>query len=177
MEMTPQPKTNEDLPSGANQRKPTVIDSKTKEQVSVKTTGSTSSNEKSPTIVSKKQSDVETNQKEPESRLGKPDILENAQLEKTRERFMKVNARIFEWENKRKSKAKMKLIRKEGKLEWKRARALQDFKRKMETVEKISRGAISKNEENRKREETRVKQKANMIRSTGKVHKPMFLCW
>ncbi|XP_076907253.1 uncharacterized protein LOC143563638 [Bidens hawaiensis] len=177
MEMTPQPKTNDDLPSGANQRKLAAIDSKTDEKVPVKTTGSTSSIEKTPTIASKKQSEVEANQKEPESKLGKPNTLEKIQLEKTRERYMKVNARIFEWENKKKSKAKMQLIRKEGKLEWKRARALQDFKKKMQTVENISRGAISKNEENRKREEARVKQKANMIRSTGQVHKPMFLCW
>ncbi|XP_076923766.1 uncharacterized protein LOC143586000 [Bidens hawaiensis] len=88
MEMTPQPKTNDNLPSGANQRKPTVIDSKTDEKVSVKTTDSTSSNEKTPTIVSKKQSEVETNQKELESKLRKTDILEKTQLEKTKERYV-----------------------------------------------------------------------------------------
>ncbi|KAI3731536.1 hypothetical protein L1987_62725 [Smallanthus sonchifolius] len=100
------------------------------------------------------------------------DLGENSDGEDQRTvRFMKVKARIFKWENKKKQKAKNKL----GKLEWKRARALQDFKRKMEAVEKISKGARSKNEENRKREEIKVKEKASM-RSKGKIRKPVFLC-
>ncbi|KAI3818219.1 hypothetical protein L1987_12022 [Smallanthus sonchifolius] len=175
-EVPPSPKTNGDLPSEANQPKPTVAKSKSDEKTSVKTIGPTSLVEKTPNFVANKQVDEETSQKEPESRLGESDIWEKTQMEKTKERFMKVNARIFEWENKKKWKAKNKLIRKEGKLEWKRARALQDFKRKMETVEKISRGARFKNEENQKREEIKVKEKTSMIRSRGKIQKPMFLC-
>ncbi|KAK9074581.1 hypothetical protein SSX86_007179 [Deinandra increscens subsp. villosa] len=177
MEVPPTPKTNEDLPRGANQPKPTVADSKTDEKVSVKATGSSSSVGKTPSFVANKQADETTSEKDPESRLGESDIWEKTQLEKTKERFMKVKARIFDWENRKKSKAKNKLARKEGKLDWKRARALQDYKRKVEIVEKISNGARSRNEENREREEIRVKEKANMIRSTGKIPKPMFLCW
>jgi len=64
----------------------------------------------------------------------------------------------------------------QGKLEGKRARELQDFMRKMQTIENISGGARSQTEENRKHEETRVKEKAKMIRTTGKIQKPIYLC-
>ncbi|KAK1413734.1 hypothetical protein QVD17_35513 [Tagetes erecta] len=182
IEVPPRPKTSEELSSDANQQKPTVADMKTDEKVSVKTDGSKSSVEKTQCDVANKQCDSQTSKNEqepelePEPRLGELDIWEKTQMEKTKERFMKVKARIFDWENKKKSKAKNKLIRKEGKLELKRAQALQDFKRKTEMVEKISSGAISKAEKNQKREETRIQEKANMSRSTGRIQKPMFLC-
>ncbi|KAM0016537.1 putative remorin [Helianthus debilis subsp. tardiflorus] len=176
IEESPRPKTSEDVPP-ADQLKPTVVNSETGEKVSSKKPiGPTSSIEKTPSFNANKQSDEITSQKEPKLRLGESDIWEKTQLDKTKERFMKVKARIFEWESKKKSKAKNKLIRKEGKIEGKRARALQDFARKMETIEKISKGARSENEKTREREEIRVKEKANIIRSTGKIHKPMFLC-
>ncbi|KAJ0818164.1 putative remorin [Helianthus annuus] len=176
IEESPGPKTSEDLPP-ADQLKPTVVNSETGEKVSSrKPIGPTSSIEKTPSFNANKQSNEITSQKEPELRLRESDIWEKTQLDKTKERFMKVKARIFEWESKKKSKAKNKLIRKEGKIEGKRARALQDFTRKMETIEKISKGARSENEKKREREEIRVKEKANIIRSTGKIHKPMFLC-
>ena len=64
----------------------------------------------------------------------------------------------------------------QGKLEWKRARALEKFKEKWDTIEKISNGARSKNDANRKTKEMRVKEKAKMIKSTGKISNPTFLC-
>ncbi|KAL8249854.1 hypothetical protein R6Q59_006722 [Mikania micrantha] len=168
LEIPLRPKANED--HGAYQPNPTFVDSKTNDKVSITPKNSSSSVDEIQYLGEK------SDPKECELKLEESNIWEENQMEKTKERFMKVKAIIFEWEDKKKLKAKKKLIRKEGKLEGKRARALKNFMGKMETIEKISEGARYQNEENRKRKEIRVKEKAKMIKSWGKIHKPMFLC-
>ncbi|KAI3497793.1 hypothetical protein L1887_33337 [Cichorium endivia] len=173
-EVSSRPQTNEDLPGGANNPTQTMVKTKPEDKVSEKTIVSTTNVEKTPNFVADKQLDEKMSKKELERRLG--DVWEKTETEKVKERFMKVKARIFEWEKKKKLKAKKKLTRKEGKIEWKRARDLQDFARKMQTIEKISEGARSQTEDKRKNAEIRVKEQAQMIRSTGKIQKPIFLC-
>ncbi|CAI9265446.1 unnamed protein product [Lactuca saligna] len=174
-EVSQRPQSNEDLQGEANNHPTTtIIKMKPDNNVSKKSIGSTMSIDKTPSFSIEKQLDEETSKLDLEKRLG--DVWEKTELQKIKERFTKVKAVISEWENKKKLRAKKKLIKKEGKLEWKRARELQDFMRKMQTIENISREAISQTEENRRNEEDRVKENANMIRSTGKIQKPIYLC-
>lgn len=72
--MPPRPKTSDQLlPDGADQETSTLANTKTNEKVSVKNIGSTSSVEKTPSVVSNQQCDEKTSKNEPESILGKFD--------------------------------------------------------------------------------------------------------
>nr|XP_043627120.1 remorin-like [Erigeron canadensis] len=170
LEESPRPEISEDVPGGAiNVPMPSpVITTTLEENVSTTPPFDRTPADNKP--------DEETSQKEPVTRLGQADIWEKTEIEKITKRFVNLKAKILEWEKRKKSKAKNKLARREGKIEWKRVQALQAYTRKMEIIEKISKGARSRNEENMKKEETRVKGKANMIRSTRKIPKPTYIC-
>ncbi|KAI3714307.1 hypothetical protein L1987_72904 [Smallanthus sonchifolius] len=83
----------------------------------------------------------------------KAEVWEKTELERIKERYEKLNAKILEWENEKKAKAKKKLSRhKDDESEKKRARALQSFKKDMEIIDQIAEGARSQAEENRRKE-------------------------
>ncbi|KAL5759405.1 hypothetical protein ACOSQ2_018243 [Xanthoceras sorbifolium] len=97
------------------------------------------------------------------------DAWEKAKLAKIKERYEKLNATISSWEDKKKKKARNKLDKTESGLERKRMRALEKFRSDMDIINQIAGGARSQAEERRRNEELKAKEKANIIRTTGKV--------
>ncbi|CAL5430822.1 unnamed protein product [Camellia sinensis] len=99
----------------------------------------------------------------------KADTWEEAQMAKLKEKYEKLNTTILEWEKKKKDKAKLQKDRTESELERRRAKALQHYRSDMERIDQIARGTRSQAEENKRNEEFKMKEKANKIRSTGKI--------
>ncbi|XP_059648797.1 remorin 1.4-like [Cornus florida] len=99
----------------------------------------------------------------------KADAWEKAQLDTIKERFDKLDTKIVIWENKKKTKAKQKLDKTERKLELRRAKAMKHYRSEMERVDQIAGGARTQAEKNQRDEELKVREKANKIRSIGKV--------
>ncbi|GMP93871.1 hypothetical protein CsSME_00043533 [Camellia sinensis var. sinensis] len=99
----------------------------------------------------------------------KADTWEEAQMAKLKEKYEKLNTTILEWEKKKKDKAKLQKDRTESELERRRAKALRHYRSDMERIDQIAEGARSQAEENKRNEEFKMKEKANKIRSTGKI--------
>ncbi|KAL7163784.1 hypothetical protein ACSBR2_039832 [Camellia fascicularis] len=99
----------------------------------------------------------------------KADTWEKAQMAKLKEKYEKLNTTILEWEKKKKDKAKLQKDRTESELERRRAKALRQYRSDMERIDQIAGGARSQAGENKRNEEFKVKEKANKIRSTGKI--------
>lgn len=59
----------------------------------------------------------------------------------------------------------------------KRARVLQNYKTEIEMIDQIAEGARSQAEENQRKEVIKVKEKAEVIRITGKVPTKACLCF
>lgn len=64
----------------------------------------------------------------------------------------------------------------QSELERRRAKTMKHYRSEMENIDKIAGGARAQAEENRRNEEFKVKEKANKIRSTGKIP-PTCLCF
>nr|XP_043608399.1 uncharacterized protein At3g61260-like [Erigeron canadensis] len=120
---------------------------------------------------------VDRKRAEPRIEETKADVWEQTELERIQERYEKVNAKILEWENEKKEKAKKKLSRNKDESGKKRARALQSYKTDMEMIDQIAQGARSQAAENRRKEIIKVKEKANNIRLTGKIPTKTCLCF
>lgn len=120
-------------------------------------------------------------------------------LMKMNVRYEKLKETIDSWENKKEAKARQKLNKKEvsfthtiflclfeiwnscalcaNKLVWKqrsaserkRARAYEKFQSEIEYIKGIADGARAQAAERRRNEELKVKEKANIIRTTGKL--------
>nr|GEU99792.1 putative remorin [Tanacetum cinerariifolium] len=113
-----------------------------------------------------------------EDRDTKAEVWEKTEMERIKERYEKLYAKILEWENEKKAKAKKKLSRKQQEeSEKKRARALQSYKNDMEMIDQIAEGARSQASENQKKEILKVKEKADTIRLTGKIPTKTCLCF
>ncbi|KAK9278732.1 hypothetical protein L1049_028308 [Liquidambar formosana] len=95
---------------------------------------------------------------------------EKAEMEKIRKRYEKMKSAIFAWENEKKTKAKLRMERKKSELEHRRVRNLQHYQMKIAGIDQTAGGARAQVEEKRRIEESKVKDKAKKIRSTGKVH-------
>ncbi|WOK93811.1 hypothetical protein Cni_G02512 [Canna indica] len=98
----------------------------------------------------------------------KVDAWERAKMNKIRERHEKMKSTILEWENEKKSKAKRGLERKEGYLELKRARTRQECHSELSRIDKIASGARALAEERRRKDESKIAEKAKKMRSTGR---------
>lgn len=98
----------------------------------------------------------------------KADVWEKAEMAKINERYEKLSATILEWENKKKTRAKRKMDKIEIELERRRAKAMKHYRTKMEMIDQIAGGARAQAEQNRRKEEVQVKDRANRIRTTGK---------
>ncbi|XP_071689249.1 uncharacterized protein [Rutidosis leptorrhynchoides] len=124
-------------------------------------------------------SETEANRKRSEPRLEdtKADIWERTEMEKITQRYNKINAKILEWENEKKVKAKKKLSRKKDEKDTTRARALQKYKNEIEMIDQIAEGARAQAEENRQKEVIKVKEKADIVRLTGKIPTKTCLCF
>ncbi|XP_020217943.1 remorin [Cajanus cajan] len=94
---------------------------------------------------------------------------EKAELEDIRQRYDDLREVIDSWQNKKKMKARRKLNKEERGLAQRRMKASEDFQNKITAIDKIAEGARTKAEESRKNEELKAKEKANVIRTTGKL--------
>ncbi|CAN4122105.1 unnamed protein product [Withania somnifera] len=109
------------------------------------------------------------NTMKPGSGNSKADIWEKEEMEKIRERRKKLIKEIVEWETKKKKKAKRQLEKVEAELDRRRAKAMRHFKNEVGRIESIAGGAKEQADQHRKNEELKVIDKANKIRSTGKM--------
>ncbi|KAI3502510.1 hypothetical protein L1887_30621 [Cichorium endivia] len=105
------------------------------------------------------------------------DVWEKTEMERIKERYEKLNAKILEWETEKKAKAQKKLSKNKNESDKKRARALQNYKTETEMIDQIAEGARSQAEENQRKEVIKVKEKADMIRITGKIPTKACLCF
>ncbi|XP_059317233.1 uncharacterized protein At3g61260-like [Lycium ferocissimum] len=99
----------------------------------------------------------------------KADIWEKEKMEKIRERYRKLINEIVEWETKKKKKARRELDRIEAELDRRRAKALRHFNNEVGRIESIAGGAREQADQHRINKELKVIEKANKIRSTGKM--------
>ncbi|XP_052295513.1 uncharacterized protein LOC102616806 isoform X3 [Citrus sinensis] len=97
------------------------------------------------------------------------DAWEKAEMARIKERYEKLNETILSWEERKKKKARRKLDRAEGELEKRRVKALQKFRSDMESIDRIAGGARAQAQEKRRKAEFKAKEKANKIRTTGKI--------
>ncbi|CAH8252244.1 unnamed protein product [Arabidopsis lyrata] len=114
----------------------------------------------------KRQSSVHTSRKDDST----ANTWENAQLAKIKARYEKLNRKIDLWEAKKREKARRKLdMSEQSELEQRRKRGLQRFREDTEYIEQIAAGARAQAEKDRQSKEFKVKEKAGVIRSTGKL--------
>ncbi|XP_070055842.1 uncharacterized protein LOC107777041 isoform X2 [Nicotiana tabacum] len=99
----------------------------------------------------------------------KADIWEKEEMKKIKERYEKLKKVIHDWETKKKKKAKRHLEQTEAQLDRRRAKARDSFYSDIGRIEHIAGGAKSQAEQNQENEELKVKEKANKIRSAGKI--------
>ncbi|XP_059655742.1 remorin 1.4-like [Cornus florida] len=97
------------------------------------------------------------------------DAWETAEMAKIKERYDKSNTKIHNWQDKKKVKANREKDKRESKLEHRRAKDLQHYHDEMARIDRYAGKASAQAEANRRNEENKVKEKANKIRSTGKV--------
>ncbi|KFK43643.1 hypothetical protein AALP_AA1G153500 [Arabis alpina] len=121
----------------------------------------------------KRQSSVHTSRKGDST----ADDWEKAELAKIKARYEKLNRKIDIWETKKRDKARRKLDKSESELEQTRRRGLQRFREDTEYIEHISAGARAQADKQRQSEEFKAKEKAGIIRSTGKLPGKACLCF
>ncbi|XP_024021510.1 remorin isoform X2 [Morus notabilis] len=110
----------------------------------------------------------------PGTEKSQADIWEQAELARITERYEKQQSTIHSWEDKKKKKAKRRLDKQERELESKGAKAMQRFRSNIEHIDQTAGGARAKAEEKKRNDVFKVKEKANIIRKTGKVPKTCF---
>ncbi|KAG5023651.1 hypothetical protein JHK85_019993 [Glycine max] len=103
----------------------------------------------------------------------KADAWEREELEKIKERYEKLLETIDSWEKRKKAKAIRKLNKHQhSESERKRAKVLKKYQDKMSYISQIAGGARAQAEERRRSEVLKAKEKANIIRTTGKIPGP-----
>ncbi|ESQ28317.1 hypothetical protein EUTSA_v10019347mg [Eutrema salsugineum] len=96
------------------------------------------------------------------------DLWKETEIGKTRKKYEKLSEKIVLWEDKRKKKAKRKLHRTERGVEKTKMKAMQRFRDENESIEMIVASARAHAYESRVKEELKVKEKANLMRTTGR---------
>ncbi|KAJ8774568.1 hypothetical protein K2173_017014 [Erythroxylum novogranatense] len=89
-------------------------------------------------------------------------------------RYEEVNAQILSWENRKRTKARQKLDRTESEIEGMKLKSLEKFSSRMEAVTQIAQAARATAAEKERKEALKVKEKANVIRKTGKFPRTCF---
>nr|AAG52495.1 hypothetical protein; 34983-33172 [Arabidopsis thaliana] len=84
------------------------------------------------------------------------------------QRYEKLSEKIVSWEDKKRKKAKRKLHRTERSVEKTKLKATQRFRDENERIEIIVASARAHAYESRIKEELKVKEKANLMRTTGR---------
>ncbi|KAG7586398.1 Remorin C-terminal [Arabidopsis thaliana x Arabidopsis arenosa] len=96
------------------------------------------------------------------------DQWKETELSKSRNKYEKLSEKIMSWEDKKRKKAKRKLHRTERNVEKTKLKAVQRFRDENERIEIIVASARAHAYESRMKEELKVKQKANLMRTTGR---------
>ncbi|KAG5392027.1 hypothetical protein IGI04_021990 [Brassica rapa subsp. trilocularis] len=122
---------------------------------------------------SKSQSSSQTSRKDDATADG----WEKTELAKIKARYEKLNRKIDLWEAKKRDKARKKLDKSESEQEQRRKRGLQRFREDMEYIEQIAAGARAQAEKQRQTEELKVKEKAGIVRSSGKIPGKACFCF
>ncbi|TYJ42903.1 hypothetical protein E1A91_A03G118800v1 [Gossypium mustelinum] len=113
----------------------------------------------------------------PGSDQAKADAWEKAEMVKIKDRYVKLNNTILEWEEKKKKKARSKLDKAEkSESEKKRARALTKFRNEMDYIKQVADGARAQANARQRNDELKAKEKANIIRTTGELPMTCFCC-
>ncbi|CAI0462981.1 unnamed protein product, partial [Linum tenue] len=109
------------------------------------------------------------------------DAWERVELEKLKDntcrRYEKEEEQIVSWESEKKEKAKHRLDKTEREPERTRLKALERFQSDMDTVTQIAEAARAKIARKQKKEELRVKEKADIYRSTGQIPRSTCFCF
>ncbi|XP_030481583.2 uncharacterized protein At3g61260 isoform X6 [Cannabis sativa] len=141
-------------------------------------TGTSTSKSDLPTTVKPPPQPKRQSSTGPGMRKAQADAWEEAEMARVQERHIfrydKQMATILDWEQKRKEKAKRHAVKSEGKLEEKRAKALKKYRTEMEYIDQVAGGARAKAEEKKRKDQLKVKEKADTIRRTGALPKTCF---
>ncbi|CAI0394326.1 unnamed protein product [Linum tenue] len=105
------------------------------------------------------------------------DAWERVELEKLKDKYEKEEEQIVSWESEKKEKAKHRLDKTEREPERTRLKALERFQSDMDTVTQIAEAARAKIARKQKKEELRVKEKADIYRSTGQIPRSTCFCF
>ncbi|WVZ57726.1 hypothetical protein U9M48_008075 [Paspalum notatum var. saurae] len=98
------------------------------------------------------------------------DAWEKEKLAKIKKQYNETMETIAEWEAEKKAKAKrQKELKSESDSERKRAKALEEYNEEMSRINKVATASRLTAEEKRRNAERKVREKAYMIRSTGKL--------
>ncbi|KAK2381085.1 Remorin family protein [Trifolium repens] len=100
----------------------------------------------------------------------KADSWEREELKKIKDRYEKLLETIDSWEKRKKMKARRKLNKYEqSENEQKREKARKKYQDKMKYIDEIAVGARAQSDERRKNETLKAQEKAERIRTTGKL--------
>uniref|UniRef100_A0A0A9G5B4 Remorin C-terminal domain-containing protein n=1 Tax=Arundo donax TaxID=35708 RepID=A0A0A9G5B4_ARUDO len=98
------------------------------------------------------------------------DAWEKEKLAKIKKQYDETMETIAGWETEKKAKARrQKQLKDESESERKRAKALEDYNEEMSRINKVAAASRLTAEEKRRNAERKVREKADKIRSTGKV--------
>ncbi|KAL1218477.1 hypothetical protein V5N11_001645 [Cardamine amara subsp. amara] len=96
------------------------------------------------------------------------DQWKETEIGKTKLKYEKLSEKILSWEDKKKKKAKRKLHRTERGIERTKLKAMERFRDDNERIENIVASARAHAYESQIKEELKVKEKANLMRTTGR---------
>ncbi|KAI5387339.1 remorin isoform X2 [Lathyrus oleraceus] len=100
----------------------------------------------------------------------KADAWEREELNKIKQRYERLLETIETWEKRKKMKARRKLNKHEqSENERKKQKAWRKYEEKIKYIDGIAAGARAQSDEKRKNETVKAKEKANIIRTTGKL--------
>nr|GEZ58613.1 remorin 4.1 isoform X1 [Tanacetum cinerariifolium] len=105
------------------------------------------------------------------------DAWERNELLKIQKRYEKNNLTILEWENEKKTRAKHRTDEKKKVLDQRRLIRWQHYQNKLARIDHVAGGARSQAEGKKKKDEKKIKERANEMRSLGvSCPKYCFLC-
>ncbi|KAF8040431.1 hypothetical protein BT93_B2608 [Corymbia citriodora subsp. variegata] len=104
----------------------------------------------------------------------KADAWIRQELSRIKQRYDDLKSTINSWETKKKKKASSKLKETESDVEKKRAKALNKYQTEMKRIEQFAAAARAQAEERQRTEESKAQEKANTIRTTGKLPSQCF---
>ncbi|KAF3516553.1 hypothetical protein DY000_02063422, partial [Brassica cretica] len=96
------------------------------------------------------------------------ELWKETEMAKTRTKYEKLREKIMSWEDKKTKKAKRNLHRTERGVEKTKLKALQSYTEDNERIEIIVASARAHAYERQMKEELKVKEKANLMRTSGR---------